>query len=378
MGPLAGIRLIEVAGIGPGPMAAMMLGDLGADVVRVDRVNPGGLALVRESRFQIHHRSRRSVAVDLQKPGGAEVVLRLAERADGLMEPFRPGVAERLGIGPDTCLARNPRLVYGRMTGWGQEGPLAKAAGHDINYIALAGALHAIGTREAPVPPLNLVGDYGGGGMLLALGMVCGLLEATRSGKGQVIDAAMVDGTALLMGAAFGMHAAGLWSERRGENVLDGGAPYYNVFETQDGKHICVGSIEPQFYKLLLEKTGLGETDLPAQNDRAAWPAMRERLAAIFRTRSREAWCALMEGTDVCFAPVLSMAEAPRHPHARARTAFVELDGVTQPAPAPRFSRTEPEASAPRENGADTDEVLREAGFSEAERRALREAGVVR
>ncbi|MBV8616166.1 MAG: CoA transferase [Acetobacteraceae bacterium] len=378
MGPLAGIRLIEVAGIGPGPMAAMMLGDLGADVVRVDRVNPGGLALVREPRFQVHHRSRRSVAVDLQKPGGAEVVLRLAERADGLMEPFRPGVAERLGIGPDACLARNPRLVYGRMTGWGQEGPLAKAAGHDINYIALAGALHAIGTREAPVPPLNLVGDFGGGGMLLALGMVCGLLEAARSAKGQVIDAAMVDGTALLMGAAFGMQAAGLWSEQRGENILDGGAPYYNVFETSDGKHVCVGSIEPQFYRLLLEKTGLTESHLPAQNDRAAWPAMRARLAAIFRTRSREAWCALMEGTDVCFAPVLTMAEAPRHPQAQARAAFVELDGVTQPAPAPRFSRTKPEARAPRPSGADTDEVLREAGFSDAERGALREAGVVR
>jgi alpha-methylacyl-CoA racemase len=378
MGPLAGIRLIELAGIGPGPMAAMMLGDLGADVIRVDRANPGGLALVREPRFQVHNRSRRSVAVDLRKPGGAEVVLRLAERADGLMEPFRPGVAERLGIGPDACLARNPRLVYGRMTGWGQEGPLAGAAGHDINYIALAGALHAIGTPETPVPPLNLVGDYGGGGMLLAFGMVCGLLEAGRSGKGQVVDAAMVDGTALLMGAAFGMHAAGLWSDRRGENILDGGAPYYNVFETRDGKHVCVGSIEPQFYALLLEKTGLAESDLPAQNDRAAWPAMRARLAAIFRTRSREEWCALMEGTDVCFAPVLSMAEAPRHPQAQARAAFVELDGVTQPAPAPRFSRTKPEARPPRESGADTDEVLREAGFSEAELSELREAGVVR
>ena len=378
MGPLAGIRLIEVAGIGPGPMAAMMLGDLGADVIRVDRANPGGLALVREPRFQVHNRSRRSVAVDLRKPGGAEVVLRLAERADGLMEPFRPGVAERLGIGPDACLARNPRLVYGRMTGWGQEGPLAGAAGHDINYIALAGALHAIGTPETPVPPLNLVGDYGGGGMLLAFGMVCGLLEAGRSGKGQVVDAAMVDGTALLMGAAFGMHAAGLWSDRRGENILDGGAPYYNVFETRDGKHVCVGSIEPQFYALLLKKTGLAESDLPAQNDRGAWPAMRARLAAIFRTRSREEWCALMEGTDVCFAPVLSMAEAPRHPQAQARAAFVELDGVTQPAPAPRFSRTKPEARPPRESGADTDEVLREAGFSEAELSELREAGVVR
>ncbi len=377
MGPLAGIRLIEVAGIGPGPLAAMMLGDLGADVIRVDRVRPGGLELVREPRFQVHQRSRRSIAVDLQKPGGAEVVLRLAERADGLMEPFRPGVAERLGIGPDACLARNPRLVYGRMTGWGQNGPLAKAAGHDINYIALVGALHAIGTPETPVPPLNLVGDYGGGGMLLAFGMVCGLLETSRSGRGQVIDAAMVDGAALLMGAAFGMHAAGLWSDARGENMLDGGAHFYGVFETKDGKHVAIGSIEPQFYKLLLEKTELSAAELPPQLDRAAWPAMRARLAAIFRTRTREEWCAAMEGSDVCFAPVLSMTEAPRHPHAEAREAFVDIDGVAQPAPAPRFSRTPPEARVAPSRGADTDAVLLGAGFSEAEVAELRGAGVV-
>ena len=377
MGPLAGLKLIEIAGIGPGPMAAMMLGDLGADVIRVDRVRPEGLELVREPRFQVHQRSRRSVAVDLRKPGGAEMVLRLAEHADGLMEPFRPGVAERLGIGPDACLARNSRLVYGRMTGWGQDGPLAKAAGHDINYIALAGALHAIGTPEAPVPPLNLVGDYGGGGMLLAFGMVCGLLETSRSGRGQVIDAAMVDGTALLMGAAFGMHAAGLWSDTRGENMLDGGAHFYGVFETRDGKHVAIGSIEPQFYKLLLEKTGLAEEPLPDQRDRAAWPEMRARLAAIFRTRTREEWCAIMEGTDICFAPVLSMTEAPRHPHAQARGAFVDIDGVPQPAPAPRFSRTPPEARVAPGRGADTEAVLREAGFGEGEVAELREAGVV-
>jgi len=355
----------------------MMLGDLGADVIRVDRVRPEGLELVREPRFQVHQRSRRSVAVDLRKPGGAEMVLRLAEHADGLMEPFRPGVAERLGIGPDACLARNSRLVYGRMTGWGQDGPLAKAAGHDINYIALAGALHAIGTPEAPVPPLNLVGDYGGGGMLLAFGMVCGLLETSRSGRGQVIDAAMVDGTALLMGAAFGMHAAGLWSDTRGENMLDGGAHFYGVFETRDGKHVAIGSIEPQFYKLLLEKTGLAEEPLPDQRDRAAWPEMRARLAAIFRTRTREEWCAIMEGTDICFAPVLSMTEAPRHPHAQARGAFVDIDGVPQPAPAPRFSRTPPEARVAPGRGADTEAVLREAGFGEGEVAELREAGVV-
>jgi alpha-methylacyl-CoA racemase len=377
MGPLGGIKLIEVAGIGPGPMAAMMLGDLGADVIRVDRVRPAGLELVREPRFQVHQRSRRSVAVDLQKPRGVEVVLRLAERADGLMEPFRPGVAERLGIGPDACRARNPRLVYGRMTGWGQEGPLAKAAGHDINYIALAGALHAIGTPDAPVPPLNLVGDYGGGGMLLALGMVCGLLEASRSGQGQVVDAAMVDGTALLMGAAYGMHAAGLWSDRRGDNLLDGGAPFYGVFETRDGKHVAIGSLEPQFYQLLLEKTGLAGEALPDQRDRAGWPGLHARLAAIFRTRTREEWCAVMEGTDICFAPVLSMTEAPHHAHAHARGAFVDIEGVPQPAPAPRFSRTPPEARVAPGRGEHTDEVLAEAGFSGAEVAELRDAAVV-
>jgi alpha-methylacyl-CoA racemase len=377
MGPLGGIKLIEVAGIGPGPMAAMMLGDLGADVIRVDRVRPAGLELVREPRFQVHQRSRRSVAVDLQKPRGVEVVLRLAERADGLMEPFRPGVAERLGIGPDACRARNPRLVYGRMTGWGQEGPLAKAAGHDINYIALAGALHAIGTPEAPVPPLNLVGDYGGGGMLLALGMVCGLMEAARSGQGQVVDAAMVDGTALLMGAAYGMHAAGLWSDRRGDNLLDGGAPFYGVFETLDGKHVAIGSLEPQFYRLLLEKTGLAGEALPDQHDRAGWPTLHARLAAIFRTRTREEWCAVMECTDICFAPVLSMTEAPHHAHAHARGAFVDIEGVPQPAPAPRFSRTPPEARVAPGRGEHTDEVLAEAGFSGAEVAQLRDAAVV-
>ncbi|HET6183876.1 MAG TPA: CaiB/BaiF CoA-transferase family protein [Acetobacteraceae bacterium] len=376
-GPLAGIRLIEIAGIGPGPMAAMMLGDLGADVIRVDRVQPGGVELVREPGFQVHNRSRRSVAVDLRKPGGAEVVLRLAERADGLMEPFRPGVAERLGIGPEPCLARNPRLIYGRMTGWGQEGPLAKAAGHDINYIALAGALHAIGTPEKPIHPLNLVGDYGGGGMLLAFGMVCGLLEAVRSGKGQVVDAAMVDGTALLMGAAFGMHAAGLWSDRRQDNMLDGGSHFYGSYETKDGKFVAIGSIEPQFYALLLEKLGLDPAHLPDQRDRQAWPAMKERLATLFRTKTREEWCAIMEGTDVCFAPVLTMTEAKEHPHAKARAAFVDVGGVAQPAPAPRFSRTPPAARLAPTRGQHTDEVLAEAGFSADEVRELRREQVV-
>src|SRR6266508_4220945 len=277
MGPLAGLKIIELAGIGPGPMTAMMLGDMGADVVRIDRARSGPMERLVEPRYSVHGRSRRSVAVDLQKPGAAEVVLRLIESADGLVEPFRPGVTERLGIGPDDCLARNPKLVYGRMTGWGQDGPYASAAGHDINYIALSGALHAIGRAgEPPVPPLNLVGDFGGGGMLLAFGMVCGLLEAQRSGRGQVVDAAMVDGAALLFGALFGLHAAGIWKDERGVNMLDSGAPFYDVYETRDGKYVSIGSIEPQFYTLLLEKLGLAGAEFPAQMDRERWPEMKQ------------------------------------------------------------------------------------------------------
>ena len=372
MGPLAGLKLIEVAGIGPGPMAAMMLGDLGADIVRVDRVTPNAPARYADPRFNVHGRSRRSIAVDLQKPEGSEVMLRLADRADGLMEPFRPGVAERLGIGPEVALKRNPKLVYGRMTGWGQEGPLAKAAGHDINYIAMSGALDAIGPRERPMPPLNLVGDFGGGGMLLAFGMVCGLLEAMRSGQGQVIDAAMVDGTAALFGGVVGMHAAGLWQTRRESNFVDGGAHYYGTYETKDGKFVCIGSIEPQFYKLLLEKTGLAGQDLPEQLDRTAWPQMRERLVSVFRGKTRDEWCAIMEGTDICFAPVLSVAEAPGHAHAQARNAYVDIGGVQQPAPAPRFSRTPGEARAAPERGEHTDDVLAAHGFSHGEIQSLR------
>ncbi len=378
MGPLAGIRLIEIAGIGPGPMAAMMLGDLGADVIRVDRVRPSGPERFSDPRHAVHYRSRRSIAVDLQKPGSAEIVLRLAANADGLMEPFRPGVAERLGIGPEPCLARNPRLVYGRMTGWGQEGPLAKAAGHDVNYIALTGALHTIGPAGGkPVPPLNLVGDFGGGGMLLALGMVCGLLETARSGQGQVIDAAMVDGAALLFGAAFGMHAAGLWTDRRGANMLDGGAHFYDTYETKDGKYVAIGSIEPQFYALLLEKTGLADATLPDQMDKDAWPVMKERLAAIFRAKTRDEWCAIMEGSDICFAPVLSVAEAPQHPHSIARDAYVDIEGVPQPAPAPRFSRTPPAARVAPRRGEHTDHILTEAGFNANEIADLHKNGTI-
>jgi alpha-methylacyl-CoA racemase len=315
----------------------------------------------------------------LKRPDGVEAVRRLAGRADGLIEGFRPGVMERLGLGPEPCLAANPRLVYGRVTGWGQDGPLAGAAGHDINYIALAGALGAIGRAgEKPVPPLNLVGDFGGGGMLLAFGMVCALLETSRSGKGQVVDAAMIDGAALLMMMIVGLRAGELWSDRRGENVLDGGAPWYDAYETADGGYVTIGAIEGRFYAQLLDRLGLAGEALPAQHDRAGWPLLRERFAAVLRTRTRDEWCSRLEGSDVCFAPVLTIGEAPRHPHHRARGAFVEIDGIVQPAPAPRFSRTAPDvpAGAPAP-GADTDAVLRDWGFADAEIARLRENGAI-
>jgi alpha-methylacyl-CoA racemase len=336
MGPLAGVRVVEVAGIGPGPFCAMLLADLGAEVLRVERPAAGAQAWPT-----LFARGRRSVVVDLKHPAGAGVVLDLVAVADALVEGFRPGVAERLGIGPDPCLARNPRLVYGRVTGWGQQGPLARAAGHDIDYIALAGALHPVGPAGGPpVPPLNLVGDFGGGGMLLALGVVAALLEAGRSGRGQVVDAAMVDGAALLTTELHELLAAGLWSDQRGTNLLDGGAPFYGVYQTADGRHLAVGALEPAFWAELLERVGLDDADLPAQLDRDGWPVLRERLAAVFRTRTRDEWCRLLEGTDACVAPVLSLLEAPAHPHNQARGTFVEVGGVVQPAPAPRFSRT--------------------------------------
>ncbi|HVV29850.1 MAG TPA: CaiB/BaiF CoA-transferase family protein, partial [Mycobacteriales bacterium] len=342
-GPLHGIRLVELAGIGPGPFAAMMLADMGAEIVRVDRTTSGdghrGMASV-----DILNRGRRSIAVDLKKPAAVEAVLRLVEQADGLLEGFRPGVTERLGLGPDACLARNPRLVYGRMTGWGQDGPYAPAAGHDINYIALTGALHAIGQAGGPpVPPLNLVGDFGGGGMLLAFGMVCGLLEARGSGQGQVVDAAMVDGAALLMSMTYSLRAAGMWDGERGTNLLDGGAPYYSVYETADGKWVALGANEPQFFAELLRRLGLPAELADGREDPANWPVLREQLAGAIRSRTRDAWEQELGGTDVCFGPVLSMAEAAGHPHLSARSTFVERDGLTQPAPAPRFSRTAPE-----------------------------------
>jgi alpha-methylacyl-CoA racemase len=377
VGPLEGIRIIELAGIGPGPMGAMMLGDMGADVVRIDRPGSERRAEI-PARYRVHERSRRSVVVDLRHPEGAAVVRRLAARAAAFIDPFRPGVTERLGIGPDACLAVNGRLVYARITGWGQEGPLAPAAGHDINYIAVTGALHAIGRAgEPPVPPLNLVGDYGGGGMLLAFGIVCGLLEAARSGQGQVIDAAMVDGAALLFGVIAGRHGAGHWADRRGVNLLDSGAPFYEVYETRDGQYVSVGALEPRFYELLLEKLGIAASELP-QTDERRWPETKERLARAFRTKTRDEWCQLLEGSDACFAPVLSIAEAPSHPHARARGAYVDVDGFLQPAPAPRFSRTPGGVrSAAPAPGAHSDEVLAEWGFASDEIAALRRAGVI-
>ncbi len=373
-GPLAGYRIIELAGIGPGPFCGMMLSDMGAEVVRVDRISPNPAA-----PKDVLARNRRSIGVDLKRAEGVETVLRLAEAADGLFEGFRPGVTERLGLGPDDCLARNPRLIYGRMTGWGQDGPMAQAAGHDINYIGLAGALHAIGRAGGkPVPPLNLVGDFGGGGMYLAFGMVCGLLEAQKSGQGQVVDAAMVDGAASLMAMFFSMAAGGAFKDRRGTNLLDTGAHFYDVYETKDGGHICIGSIEPQFYALLVEKSGVDPERFARQMDAGLWPDRKAELAAVFKQRSRDEWCAIMEGTDVCFAPVLSILEAPDHPHNQARGTFVQVDGVTQPAPAPRFSRTEPTiAGAARPPGADTAAVLADCGFTADEVAALRSVGAV-
>ena len=374
MGPLAGLRVIELAGIGPGPFCGMMLSDMGAEVIRVDRITGG-----RGRPKDVLARNRRSIAVDLKDPRGVEAVLKLVDTADALFEGFRPGVTERLGLGPEDCMARNPKLVYGRMTGWGQEGPMAQAAGHDINYIGLSGALHGIGRKgERPVPPLNLVGDFGGGGMLLAFGLVCALLEARSSGQGQVVDAAMVDGAASLMAMFFSMGASGAFSDQRGTNLLDGGAHFYDTYETQDGKYICLGSIEPQFYAELVEKAGLDPERFSAQMDAQRWPDYKAELIEVFKSKSRDEWCEIMEGTDVCFAPVLSIFEAPEHPHAKARNAFVEIDGVVQPAPSPRFSRSQASVQhGARRPGEDTVSVLEANGFSAAEIADLQSSGVI-
>jgi alpha-methylacyl-CoA racemase len=379
MGPLAGYKVIELAGIGPGPLCGMLLSDMGAEVVRVDRLTPAGLGVAMPPEFDLLCRGRRSIAINLSRKKGAATLLRLVEKADALIEGFRPGVTERLGVGPKDCLARNPKLVYGRITGWGQEGPLAHAAGHDINYISLVGALHSIGRAgEAPIPPLNLVGDYGGGGLYLAFGIVCGLLETSKSGQGQVVDAAMVDGAASLMTAFYGLRAMGVWTDHRGENILDSGAHFYDVYQTADGKYISIGSIESKFYAELLRLTGLEGSDLPQQLDRIKWPEMREILRGVFKRKTRDEWCAIMEGTDACFAPVLSMEEAPDHPHNIARGTFLEIDGVIQPGPTPRFSRTNPEVQgSPAKPGQHTDAVLSNLGFTPEEISELRIAGVV-
>ncbi len=379
MGPLQGVRIIEVAGIGPGPFCAMMLSDMGAEIIRIDRKGGFWLQGLLEPKYDVLNRGRKSIAVDLKNERGAEMLLRLVEQADALIEGFRPGVMEEMGLGPDVCLERNPRLVYGRMTGWGQEGPLARAAGHDINYISLSGALHCIGRNAGkPVPPLNLVGDFGGGGMLLAFGVVCALFEAQRSGKGQVVDAAMVDGSATLMAMVYGFLAGGLWKDTRGTNFIDTGAHYYDTYETADGKWVAIGSIEPQFYALLLKHTGCDNPDFHNQWDDSRWPELKEKLAAVFKTKTRDEWCAIMEGTDICFAPVLSLEEAMKHPHNVSRNVFVEIDGVPQPGPSPRFGRTKPEIQgAPPKPGEHTEEALKEWGFSDKEIASLKESDVI-
>jgi len=379
-GPLVGYKVVELAGIGPNPMCAMMLADMGAEVIRVDRVISANLGVPVDARFSLLDRSRRSIAVDLKQRAGIDLVLKLVDRADALIEGFRPGVTERLGLGPDVCQARNPRLVYGRVTGWGQHGTLAQAAGHDINYISLTGAAYAIGQRDRPpAPPLNLVGDFGGGGMLLAVGVLAALLEAQKSGKGQVVDAAMTDGAAILMTALYGLHGSGYWTDQREGNILDGGAHFYDAYETKDGKYISIASIEAKFYDELLTLTGFSDPDNAGHRDREQWPALAARMTALIKTRTRDEWCRILEGTDVCFAPVLSMSEAPKHPHNVSRQTFVTENGVTQPAPAPRFSRTPSKIQkAPSADGADTDAVLGDWGFSAADIAQFRAGNVVR
>jgi alpha-methylacyl-CoA racemase len=380
-GPLAGLRIVELAGIGPGPFAAMMLADMGAEVLRVDRAQAVGEPA---PAWDVNARGRRSVGIDLKHPQGRDAVLRLVERADALIEGFRPAVTERLGLGPDECLARRPTLVYGRMTGWGQGGPHAQAAGRDINYVALSGTLAMIGRAgEPPVPPLTLVGDFGGGGMLLAFGVVCGVVEAARSGRGQVVDAAMVDGAALLAGMMHGLRAAGQWGER-GTNLLDSGAWFYEVYETADGRYVSLGAIDGGSRAELLRRIGLaddvdGGGPVPDADDRASWPAMKARVAALMRTKTRDEWCALLEGTDACFAPVLDPGEAPEHPRLRERGTFTEVGGVVQPAPAPRFSRTPGAVTAPPPApGEHTGEALADWGFAPDEIAALRDGGAIR
>ncbi|HTZ94451.1 MAG TPA: CaiB/BaiF CoA-transferase family protein [Streptosporangiaceae bacterium] len=377
MGPLQGVRVIEIASLAPAPFGCMILADLGADVLRVDRAERCGPQARRPS--DPLSRGRRSIGLNLKDPAAVDVLLRLTDTADVLVEGFRPGVAERLGFGPLICAARNPGLIFARMTGWGQDGPLAPTAGHDIDYIAISGALSMVGRAgESPVPPVNLLGDFGGGGMLLALGILAALVERASSGRGQVVDAAMVDGSALLTSFVYGMLASGTWQDKRGTNLLDGGAPFYDTYATADGQYVAVGALEPQFYAALLRGLGLADADLPHQHDRDGWPVLRQRFAAAFASRSRAEWEQVFAGTDACVAPVLSMTEAPAHPHATARSAFVEIGGVTQPAPAPRFGRTAAaEPVPPPKPGQDTDAVLAGLGLTAADVADMRARGVV-
>jgi len=372
-GPLSGLKVVEFAGIGPGPFCGMLLSDLGADVVRIDRKGGRGGA-----KSDITSRGRRSVALDLKNPEAVETCLKLIEKADILFEGFRPGVMERLGVGPDVALKRNPKLVYGRMTGWGQTGPYANAAGHDMNYIAISGALAAIGTADKPIPPLNLVGDFGGGALYLAFGLLAGVIHARATGEGQVIDCAMSDGAASLMAMFYGFKAAGMWSNDRRNNLLDGGAHFYDTYQCSDGKWISIGSIEPQFYALLLEKTGITDPDFQQQMNKDKWPELTDKLAVVIATKTRDEWSAIMDGTDVCFGPVLGLDETASHPHNAARSTFVEIDGVTQPAPAPRFSATPGVIQfPPAAIGAHNESALADWGFSAGEIDKLKTAGAL-
>jgi len=377
MGPLKGVKIVEMGGIGSEPFSAMMMADMGAEIIRLERYkeSPGFM----DPKLDFTNRGRRSIYIDLKKPEGIDATLKLIKSADALIEGFRPGVMERLGLGPEDCLKLNSGLVYGRITGWGQEGPMANAAGHDINYIAITGALHAIGRPNSkPVPPLNLVGDFGGGGLLLAFGMACALYEAKISGKGQVVDAAMVDGASVLMTMMHGLRSANLWSNERGSNLVDGGAHFYDTYETSDGKYVAIGSIEPQFYKILVEKLGVDASEYKDQMNVAAWPEMKEKITAVFKTKTRDEWCELMEGTDACFSPVLTMEEAMEHPHNVARNSFVTIDGATQPAPAPRFSRTKEEIQFPAPiPGENTLSVLEDWGFSASDIETLKKDDII-
>lgn len=380
-GPLAGYKVIELAGIGPAPMCAMMLSDMGAEVVRVDRLADAGLGIAMPKKYNFLGRGRKSIAIDLKNPDGIEALLKLIDGADCVLEGFRPGVMERLGMGPDVCMARNPKLVYARVTGWGQEGPLSKSAGHDLNYIALSGALHAIGrsNNEPPTPPLNLVGDFGGGTMFVLTGILAALLEVKSSGQGQVVDAGMVDGALSLMTSIYGMFAGGVQSDERASNILDSGSHFYNTYETKDGRYVSIGSIETKFYAELLEKLDIDPDSMAPQMERESWPTMKEKLKSIFLTKTRDEWCAIMDNTDICFAPVLTLAEAPDYPHNKERNAFVDVEGVKHPAPAPRFSRTPSSIKGPApKTGIHTEEVLRDWGISSDEIKALRAGGAIK